>query len=159
MTPAAIITLVKDFIILVAVGLLIYLLISYGKDIVKVSDLKEFQKQLTRNAATEEQWRKDQTDAIDANNRTLAKVNTAIDSQRAPVLLCRKPPAPQQLPAHTGPASSGPASIGGTDERPGDDRVTVLDIRPQLNFLEHKYEKALSQCRSLLDSWPKNPQQ
>lgn len=158
MTPAAIISLVRDVIILVAVGLLIYFLISYGKDIVKVSDLKDLQKQLTRNAAIEAQWRKDQTDAIDANNRTLDKVNTAIDSQRAPVLLCRKPPAPQQLPAHPGPTSSGPAAPGGADAGPGDDRVTVLDIRPQLNFFEHKYEKALSQCRTLLATWPKNPQ-
>lgn len=157
MTPSAIITLVKDVIILIAVGLLIYLLISYGKDIVKVSDLKEFQKQITRNAATEEQWRKDQTDAINANSKTLDKVNTVIDGQRAPVLVCRQPTARQQLPADSGSAGGRPAPPGRTDLGPGGDSVAAVDIRPQLNFLEHKYEKALSQCRALLDSWPKNP--
>lgn len=155
MTLTAIISLVRDAIILIAVGLLIWLLITFGKDLVKVADMKALQKQLEKNVQIEAQWRKDQDDANLKHDEDLAKVNARIADQRAPVLVCRRSPAPQQLPANPGQASGGPAATGGTDAGTGGDSLTVVDVRSQLNPYELKVEKIVADCRRAIDGWPK----
>lgn len=156
MTPGAIIALIKDLVILAAIAVLAWLLITFGKDLVKVSDMKAFQKQLATSQALETQWRSNQDHANLKRDQALAQVNASIAAQRAPVLLCRQPPARQQLPAVPAATPGSAAGNGGVDTRPGEDRsaVTSVDIRPALNAFELKYEKPLADCRAMLESWP-----
>lgn len=151
MTPSAYIALARDIIIVVALGLLIWLLVSFGSDRVKVADMKALQKQLTTNAKTETDWRKAQTDANAQRDTDLAKVVAAIGSQHAPVIVRSGPARTCPLPVSTTQASSPPAAAGGTDVGSGVDR----DIRPQLNAFELKAETAIADCRAALDGWPK----
>lgn len=154
MTPGEIITLVKDVIILIALGLLIWLLITFGKDLVKVQDMKDFQKQLQQNTALEAKWHKDQIDANDKHDRDLQGVTSAIAQQRAPVLVCHNA-APKQLPANPPSAGAGPTQPGPVDPGPRvDSEPTVVDIRPQLNRFEVAVEKIVADCRRAVESWP-----
>lgn len=152
MTPGQIIALIKDLAIVVTLGLAIWLLISYGKDIVKVSDMKAVQKQLAQNAITEAQWRQEQEAANAQRDTQLAQVGAAIANQHAPVLVCRSPnPGPvPSVPAATADAHPG---IGGTDTGPGGGDKPI-DIRPAINAFELKYETALADCRAAIASWP-----
>ncbi|HSV90937.1 MAG TPA: hypothetical protein VLH80_07540 [Nitrospiraceae bacterium] len=154
MTPSAIIALVKDIVILIALGLAIWLLINYGKDIVKVQDMKNFQAQFEKNLKIESEWREGQERANEKHDIDLAKVNNAITGQRTAVLLCHQPPAAHQLPAVPAQASSGSTAAGGTQPEPGIDSLIATDIRPQLNEFELKAEKIVADCRRALDGWP-----
>jgi hypothetical protein len=150
-TPSAYIALARDLIIVVALGLLIWLLMSFGADRVKVADIKAVQKQITDNAKTEADWRKKQTDANAQRDIDLAQVAAGIAAQHAPVIV-RSGPAracPVSVPAAQ--AGGPPAAAGGADEGSGIDR----DIRPQLNAFEFKAETAIADCRAALDGWPK----
>lgn len=148
MTPAAILSLVKDLLIIVAVGLAAYFLVSYGKDIVKVSDIKAVQKQIVDNAATTERWQKEQSDADVKRAAALAKVGAAIAGQRAPVFV-RGPPRPDPVPAAATKAGDQPGGAGGADQGRG------IDHRPAVNQFELKYETALIECYAALDKWPR----
>lgn len=147
MTPGAIIALVKDVVIAVAIGLLIYVFISYGKDIVKVSDMKAVQKQLVDNAATIARWQKEQTDADTNHVATLTQIRATIDQQRAPVFV-RGPTCPNPVPDLTVKASDNKGGTGATDQGRG------IDYRPVINQFELKYETALTDCYAALDKWP-----
>jgi hypothetical protein len=153
MTPTAIIALVKDVVILIAAGLAVYLCVSYGKDFVKIADMKALQVQLTQNALTETQWRKEQTDANTKRDTDLAKVADTIAGQRAPVYIMRGPASSGAVPNAACQASGPPASAGRTDAGRGSDRQPV-DLRPQVNAFELKYETAIADCRAALDQWP-----
>lgn len=148
MTPGQIIALVRDVVILIALGLLIWLLISYGKDVVKVSDMRAVQKQIDTNAQTEAQWRKEQTDANQARDTQIAQVGAAIASQRAPVRLCG-PTRASPLPSPTAAPSGSNTVPGGTDSGSG------VDLRPAINAFELKYETAFASCRAALAGWPR----
>lgn len=148
MTPTAIIALIKDAVILVAIGLAIWLFISYGKDLVKVADMKAVEIQLTKNAQTEADWRKEQTDANTKRDADLAKVSTAIGKQRDPVYIMRNPPSHCPVSGAPTAADNPPAASGTTDEGLGS------DLRPALNRYELKYESVLADCRAVLAQWP-----
>jgi len=85
MTPGQIIALVKDVLIVVAVALVFYFVVQYGKDIVKVQDMHAVQKQLLSNAETEARWRQERENVDKNRDEQLAKVAAAIGQQRAPV--------------------------------------------------------------------------
>lgn len=147
MTPAAIVALVRDVVILIALAALIYLLITYGKDVVKVADMKAVQKQLTANAQTQAQWATEARDADLKRSQDLDKVTTAIGQQRAPVFV-RGPSCPHpvpQLAAQT--ASSAPA--GG-----GDESGAGEDLRGPINQFEIRLETVIADCRNALEKWP-----
>jgi hypothetical protein len=154
MTPGAIIALIKDALIILAIGAVVLLLVNYGKDIVKVADMKAVQKQLTQNAATEANWRKEQADANTKRDTDLATVRAAIDAQRAPVYVMRNgPPRVCPVSVAAGQAGRPPPATGGADAGSGNDRQPV-DIRPELNRFELKAETAVADCRAALDGWP-----
>lgn len=154
MTLTAIIALIKDLVIVAAIGLLVYVLVTYGKDIVKVADLQGLQKQITQNSKTEADWRKEQTDANTKRDVDLSKVTFAIDSQRAPVYIVRGgSSSPGPVPANHAQAGGQAAGAGGADAGRGGDSQPV-DVRPQINAFELKYETAIADCRAALDSWP-----
>src|SRR5882762_10140019 len=146
MTPGQIIALIKDVLIVVAVALVFYFVVQYGKDIVKVQDMHAVQKQLANNADTEARWRQEQTDADTKRDAALAQVATTIGQQRAPVYVVPRGPASQcAVPGNPGQASGQPSAAGGSDPGRGSDRQPV-DLRPQVNALELKYETALADC-------------
>jgi hypothetical protein len=147
-TPGAYIALARDIIVLIALGALIWLLVSYGKDVVKVADMKAVQQQIVANAKTEQSWRETQTNANLKHDSDLATVRAAIGAQRAPVIVRSGPPRACPVPVNSAQAGSPPAPAGGTDPGPG------VDSRPLINAFELKYETALADARKCLDSWP-----
>ncbi len=153
MTPGAIIALIKDGLIILAIGAAIWLFVTYGKDIVKVADMKAVQKQITANAATEANWRKEQIDANTQRDATLAQVAAGIANQHAPVIVRNGPARVCPMPVAATQAGSPPAATGGTDEGRGSNSESI-DIRPALNAFELKYETVIADCRAALDGWP-----
>lgn len=145
MTPAAIIALIKDIVIVIAIGAVIYVLVAYGKDIVKVADIAAVQKQIAANAQTVAGWRQEQVNAEAKHTEELAQVSAAIGAQRSPIILQSVTPKAGTCPvpgAAAGPA--GPPAASGP-----------VDIRPGINAFELKYETALADCRSALAQWPR----
>jgi len=151
MTPGQIIALIKDVVIVAAIGLVIYVLVNYGKDIVKVQDMAAVQKQIAANTATEARWREERDHADQNRDAQLAQVAGAIDKQRAPVYLMRPAaaaPNPGALPGNAGQAGNPACPTGGSDQGLG------VDSRPAINALELKYSTALIECYAALDKWP-----
>jgi hypothetical protein len=155
MIPAAYIALARDLIILVALGLLIWLLVSYGKDVVKVADMKAVQKQLAENTQIETAWRQEQTDANTKRDADLAKVSAGIAGQHAPVYVVRNTARACPVPEHSPQAGGAPTSAGGIDAGSGGSSETE-DVRPKINQFELKFETAMADCRAILDQWPRN---
>lgn len=147
MTPGAIISLIKDAIIIIAIGLVVYFLINYGKDIVKISDMKALQKQIQANADTIEKWRKESIDADTKRSADLAQVAATIDKQHTPVFV-RNPPGSCTVPSTTSKAGDQPSQPAGSDQGRG------IDYRPAVNQYESKYSTALIECYAALDKWP-----
>lgn len=147
MTPAAIFSAVKDAVILIALAAFAYLLISYGKDTVKVSDIKGVEKQIQENAATVAKWQKESTDADTKHVQTLQQIGATIAQQRAPVFV-RGQSCPNPMPsaaAKAGDTASPPRPV---------DQGRGIDYRPAINQFELKYETALADCYTALDKWP-----
>ena len=150
MTPAQIISIVKDLAILIAIGVVAWFLVSYGKDIVKVADMKAVEKQLASNADQVAKWQQERTDADTKRDQAIATVGASIDAQRTPVFVCRSP-SPSAVPSPASKASPGPASSGGDDSAA---RGNPIDIRPLINAYEKDTERYIAGCQSVLDQWP-----
>jgi hypothetical protein len=148
MTPAAIFSLVKDAVILIALGLVAYFLINYGKDIVKVSDMKALQQQITTNTQTLERWQKESTDADTKRQTDLGNIASTIANQRAPVFVRSGPACSSPVPNSSPSTSNQPSKPTGSDQGNG------VDYRPIINQFESKYSTALVECYSALDKWP-----
>jgi hypothetical protein len=150
MTPGQIIALVRDVVILIALAALIFLLVSYGKDITKVRDFEAVQKQLAQNAAIEAQQRQRTEDAFTQLTAEMADVRARISAQRAPIVL-RGPANSCPVPSAATGAAGGPASARADDPGSRGD----IDLRPAINEFELHYEEKLAECRSALRQWPR----
>lgn len=148
MTPATYIALARDLIILIALGLLIWLLISFGRDTIKVADMQIVQKQLDANSKTLARWAQEARDAQDQRTRDLDKVSAAIGAQRAPIVVLRDPSRPSALSAVPAPTPGQPAQTRGTDASAG------INIRGEINRFELRTESAIAECRAGLAEWP-----
>lgn len=147
MTPPAIYTLVKDLIILAALGFVIFKLIDYGEDRVKKQDLAAVSKQIDANAAQVTAWTR-QRESADAQAKSdMADISARIGAQRAPIIV-RVPAGASTVP---GIAAT---SVCPTPEGGGSDNGSGVDIRASINAFELKYEGALTQCRAVLAAWP-----
>lgn len=163
MTPGAIITLVKDVIILIAVACLIYLLVTYGKDLVKVKDMQALEQQLIHNGQVQAVWQKERTDAETQRDRDLGVLAGAIAAQRTPlyVLPARGPTSRGTVPGAAGQTCPRPAGDGGVDPgaridlKPADPQP--VDVRAAVNAFERKYETVIADCRAALGGWPVAP--
>lgn len=151
MTPVAIIALVKDVVIVLAIAAVCYFLVSYGKDIVKVADIKAVQKQLIDNAKVQDTWRKEQSDAEVKRNADIWQLTDAIGRQHTPIFV-RSSPSVCPVSSSTSTPSSQSTAKGGTNQGSG------TDLRPQINAFEIDYEKHFADCRKVLESWP-HPEQ
>lgn len=147
MTPTAVISLIKDIVIVIAIGFVVYVLVTYGKDLVKISDMKELQKQLKDNAALVEKWQKDASNADATHAAALATINSTIAGQQRPVFV-RQQSCPVPVSANSVQAGGQQNPSGGADQGRG------IDYRPTINRFEQKYETALADCYAALDKWP-----
>jgi hypothetical protein len=151
-TFGAIIAVIRDVVIVAAIGIVIYLLIHYGEDVVKVTDMAAVQRQITANIQTEAQWRQEQTDADSKRDTEIQQISAAIGAQRAPVYTVQ----PSAAKARSCAVSSNPITAGGQPAVGGSaDSGRGEDLRPAINAFELKYETALADCRSVLSQWPK----
>jgi hypothetical protein len=155
MTPAQIVSAVRDLVILLALGAVLWYVHRADENAFKVADLTAVTKQLNTNAATAARYSKEASDAQSTLAQQMAATAAAVSSQSAPVLLCPAAPGPRAVSGPTARAAGQPASPGRPNTGPrGDSVVAQVDIRPELNAFELKYEDALSSCRSVLDQWP-----
>lgn len=155
MTPAAILALVKDIVIVVAVIAVGWFLVNAGKNMVHVEDIKKLEQRIIDNAKIEQTWRDQKSNADDQLARDLKNIPSVVAGNipKPPVWVCKQPPSSSNgLPANSGSTASQPPSTGGTDAGSGQS-----NIRPALDAFETKYETVLAQCRNVLSQWPKNP--
>lgn len=150
MTLSAYIALARDLIILIALAALIWLLVSYGKDVIKVHDMTAVSKQIAQNATTEAQWRQKADNAQVQLTTELADLRSRIDAQHTPVIVHTGPAHTCPVPGPATTSASSPPAGGTADAGSGGD----IDVRPSINAFELKYEKALADCRAALASWP-----
>ncbi len=153
MTPGMWLTAIKDILVLVAIGILGWLLVSYGQNRVEKKDMKALEQRLIDNAATQTRWREEDTHANTKRDQSLAALHTAVSAPHPPVIV--RIPAPQApgLPATAGEASGAHSECGGTAGGRGGASVEV-NIRPDLDALKLKYGTALIDCQAVLDKWP-----
>jgi hypothetical protein len=152
MSPLAIYTAVKDLIIFAVLAWILYQVYSFGADRVKLADMAALQKQMTANAAQVAAWQKESTDANAKRTAELAQIQAGVDAHRDPIYVMRDTPSSGTVPtAATGAGCPAPAG-GSAHAGPGSDPV---DIRPQVALFEQRYEHALADCRSVLNSWPR----
>lgn len=150
MTPGQIISLIRDAVVVVAIGIILWLVYRGGEDRVKASDLKALQKQLDKQAQIADTWHKEATDANDKLTQTLATINAA------PVVVhdwVRQPACRPVLSAPTGPASAPrPDPTGVQPERGGDAEADRRDSI--VAEFKARWSTELATCQSFLDQWP-----
>jgi hypothetical protein len=153
MSPAAIYTAVRDLVILAVIGFIAWQVYALGADRVKLADMAAVTKQLNQNAAQSAAWQKESTDANAQRAAELAQVSRDIASHASPVYVVRNAPSAGPVPAPATAAGCGAPAGGGAHAGPGDD-PSAIDIRPQIALFEQRYERALADCRALLNAWP-----
>jgi len=148
MTPGQIIALVRDAIIVIGIGLLLWMVRESGKNADIKEDMKAMQKQLQLNAQLSGKWESERITAEAQRYADMQTVTNAINSHREPVRLCNAPSPGGVSPSPSTPAgdTSGPRRLA---EGPGE------DIRPAINAFAIKYESYLAACRTVLAQWPK----
>lgn len=156
MTPSQIIAIVRDVVILAALGFVVFWIWRSGEDRVKVSDMAAVEKQLAANATEIGKWRDQATKAEEQRNADTQTIRADISSHSAPILVRPPAPAPRtgSLPS---PASGAgcPSPIGGAADGGARGSTSTVDLRPAISALELKYESALADCRAALAKWPK----
>jgi hypothetical protein len=155
MTPAQIYTAVRDLVILVVIGFIAWRVYSDGENSVKAADMKAVQTQLKANSDQLAAWQKESTDANVQRATELAQVRTDIASHASqPVYVMRGPAGAGPVPS-VAPATGCPAAAGGSaNAGPGSNPGALVNVRPELEQFEQKYETALANCRDVLASWP-----
>jgi hypothetical protein len=152
-TPAAIYIAVRDAIILAVIGFVAWKVYELGGDQIKVKDFAAWQKQVTANTATVAGWQKELSDANAQRATELAQIHTDIAAHaQLPVYVVRSGPASAStLPSHPATPGCPAAASGGPDAGPGGH---LVNVRPELDEFEQRYEVALANCRAALASWP-----
>lgn len=148
MNPAQIIALVRDVLVVVGIGWLIFHIYRDGEDKVRRQDMEVVQKQLTANAAQQARWAQERTDAETKRDSDLRSVRDAIASNSRPVIV-RVPSGGSAVSGHTAGAASCPAGSGGSDGTVG------KDLRPAIREYEEWIEREFGDCRVVLSQWPR----
>jgi len=153
MTPGMWLTAIKDILVLVAVGVLGWLLVSYGQNRVEKKDMKALEQRIVDNAATQKRWRDEDTHANTQRDASLAQLHADVNAHSKPLIV--RVPAPQTpgLPTAASEASGAHSECGGTGNGSGGP-WRQIDIRPDLTALKLKYGAALIDCQAALDKWP-----
>lgn len=156
MTPSQVIALIRDVLILAALGFLVWWIWRSGEDRVKVTDMAAVQKQLAANARTLEQWKAQSTQAETQHAADLETIRSTLAQHSAPILVRVPAPAagPYALPGASPAPRCEPAGAGGDHGATGGGSRTV-DIRPAVTAVEERAEEALADCRAALAKWPR----
>lgn len=155
MSPAAIFSLVKDGLIAIAIGVLIYMVYRAGEDRVHAKDIQGLQDQIKRQGDILADWRKEAFDAQEKLASDVAAINAAPALQHR--WLCSQPtnsPKPAVLPGAAGQADSSDPTGGGVQPGRGTDadgarRDAILDA------FKKRWEIVLAGCRAEDAQWPK----
>lgn len=157
MTPGQYVTVAKDAVILIVLGIILFLVYRAGKDHVGAADLKGLQTQIAATAKITSDW-KDQANESTAHlSGDLAAIRAASSApvQHSWVLdspTCKAStsvlPAPASQPAASPAAGGGVQPIDGSDAE-GHRRDSVVAA------FKAQWETALAQCRAENAAWPK----
>ncbi len=147
MTPAAIIALVRDALLILGVGFVVFWIWRDGRNGVKVADMAAVQQQITANASQEAAWHAQRDAAEVKHAQDIQSVTALISAHNQPIIV-RIPTSSSPVPGTASPSAGIHPSGGGADPGPG------VNIRPDVQGFESKYELALANCRSALAQWP-----
>lgn len=145
----AYISLARDIGIALALGFIVWKIYGAGENAVKVNDIAALKTQLDDNSKTLARWAQESRDAQIQRAQQMDTVFAAVNAQRAPIVLLRdRPASPSPVPSAPAAAASPTTQAGGFDAGAG------IDLRPQINRFEIKYEAAIADCRAVLAQWP-----
>lgn len=148
MSIGAIITLVRDFLIVGALGFVVWRIYHDGENAVKVADIKAVATQIAANAKQQAQYAAQTQSAQETHSAEIQAVSAAIAANNKPVYIMRGPPS-------TGSVSSVPAQAASCPAEPvPDDKRAGSDIRPELQAFELRYEGFFATCREVMAQWP-----
>jgi hypothetical protein len=146
----AIIALVRDGVILGALGYILWFIHHADANAAKVRDLSGVVAQLNANALQEAAWQRESKVAETQRQAELANIAGTIAAQRTP-LFVRIPTNPDAVSGTPPSPSNHPPGAGGDVEGSGRD----IDVRQRINAFETELEGHLADCRAVLNSWPK----
>ena len=152
MTPAQIVSAVRDLAILAALGFVLWYVHRADENAAAVRDLKSDTKQLVQNQQTTDRWHQEQTDANTKSNDAMAALARAVSNQPPVIVRVPASKAPD-VPAHPGEAARPAPDEGGVPAGHGAAGQEV-DRRPDIAAYELKYGAALIQGQKCYDSWP-----
>lgn len=153
MSPVAVIALVRDILIVVALAFVVWWIRHDGVNSAKVGDLQAIQSQLADNALRQQKIAQEVSNAQAQHTQDLQTISAAIASHSAePVRVCVSP-SPSAVHGIPTASSANPAAGRSVDPGPGV-AVPPIDIRPGLIAFEQHYENALADCRQALAQWP-----
>lgn len=154
MSPALILTTVRDLLIICGIGFLIWRVYDDGKNAVKVQQLKELQEQITRQNSIANTWFHDAEDA----NAQLAEQIARIDLEPVVVHDWLRAPAacPQAvLPAATAgthdAATARGGAVGVAGAAAADDQLRDAAVAAW----KRQWEERLAHWRAEHSQWPK----
>ena len=153
MTPAQIIALVRDALIVVGIAWLVFHIYRDGEERVRKQDMEAVQKQLAANAAKSAQFAEEAKNAEAQRVADNLQVMAAVGAYHQPVRLCNSGSA-GAVPGAPATAAGHPAGPGTTNEGIGSDPFGP-DLRPAISGFETKFEGYFSACRSILNQWPR----
>lgn len=141
--------IVRDAIILAALGFVVWWIYHAGKNDDLVADMKAVQTQVESNSKLVAQWAKEAQDAETKRSQDTATIQAAIAAHgTSPVFLCPNKGSSSPVPSNPTEASGSSTGTGGSDQGSG------RDLRPAITAFETKYETALEECRTALAKWP-----
>lgn len=165
MTPAAILALVRDAVIVGALAFIGFFLVKAGEDRVTAKQLAGLEQRIQDNANTEAGWR-NQKDAADTKLAgDLATINRSPAQPKPAVWVCKQPPAAAvgAVPGAAVKAGDQPAGAGGGEQvggQRGGGEATgpgPVNVRPLVDEAERRIETALAEARDLRDQYPQVP--
>ena len=144
---------IKSILELVAVGVLGFLVMSYGESRVDKRDLQQLTDRITENGKTLTRWREEESHANTQRDAALAALHAAVAAHHDPIIVRVPVGEARPMPGNPGEARGEHSQCLGTGGGLGSPWAQV-DIRPDLDALELKYGQALIDCKAVLDKWP-----
>lgn len=147
MTVTQIIALVRDLMILILLGVILWVVYRAGENHDLKNQVTALQRAVEANAQTEAQWTKEARDAEVKRQTESAAILAVVGKHSDPIRLCNKD-------SSSGMSKGAAASPGDLATAGTNDGGSGKDIRPAVTAFEIKYEGYLAACRSILAGWP-----
>jgi hypothetical protein len=148
-------TAVKDVLILIGVGLVLWFVWRAGTDHVGKKELSDLQAQISAQGKQVAVWRQESNDAQTKLSQDMQRINTAASTPVIHRWVCQQPsPKSSVLPPASGKAgpviSSGGGFQSGTGAVPGNDWRDLATAA-----FKQRWETVLAECRAEDNQWPK----